>query len=227
MDEALARLSDVPLTTIRRRQTVPADIEPLGKAVMRISQVVDRLGFVKGPYHLDRIAGAADDHQADLIVLDYAQRLDLPGRFNGMREKINALMGTMRQFADADIGIIAAAALTRSRDGKGRSSYDGKHLSLASFRESSELEYGADDAFLLYETEPGADHADPVRLMTLNHAKSRDGETKDLVLRFHRRFQRFEDAGTFNIAVKAVSSSTAARVKGAWSKSSGSSASGP
>ena len=47
-----------------------------------------------------------------------------------MREKINASMSIMRQLADAGIGILAAAALTRSRDGKGRSSYDGKHLSL-------------------------------------------------------------------------------------------------
>ncbi len=99
-----------------------------------------------------------------------------------MREKINALMSIMRQLADAGIGILAAAALTRSRDSKGRSSYDGKHLSLASFRESSELEYGCDDAFLLYPTEPDTDPDDPVRLMTLNHAKSRDGETKDVVL---------------------------------------------
>ena len=45
--------------------------------------------------------------------------------------------------------------------------------------------------------EEDADPADPIRLMTLNHAKSRDGETKDVCLRFHRRFQKFEDAGPF------------------------------
>ena len=73
-----------------------------------------------------------------------------------MREKINALMSIVRQLADAGIGLLAAAALTRSRDSKGRSSYDGRHLSLASFRESSELEYGCDDAFLLYPTEDGS-----------------------------------------------------------------------
>ena len=155
LDRQLARLSGVPLTTIRRRQVVPDDVDKIRKAMTRISQVVPRLAFVKAPYTLDRIADAADDHGADLIVLDYAQRIEPPGRFNGMREKINALMSIMRQLADAGIGILAAAALTRSRDSKGRSSYDGKHLSLASFRESSELEYGCDDAFLLYPTEHG------------------------------------------------------------------------
>jgi hypothetical protein len=135
-----------------------------------------------------------------------------------MREKINALMGTMRQFADAGVGILSAAAPTRSRDGKGRSSYAGAHLSLASFRESSELEYGADDKFLLYPTNDEADPSDPVRLMTLGHAKSRDGETKTIVLRFHRRFQRVDDAGPFNLMVKAASPSPAARLGAAWNR---------
>jgi len=221
LDRQLARLSGIPLTTIRRRQVVPADHEKIGKALMRISQVIPRLAFVKAPYTLDRIADAAADHKADLIVLDYAQRIEPPCRFNGMREKINALMSIMRQLTDAGIGILAAAALTRSRDSKGRSSYDGKHLNLASFRESSELEYGCDDAFLLYPAEPDADPNEPVRLMTLNHAKSRDCETKDVILKFHRRFQKFEDAGHWNATVKGSSSSPLDRVKGIWAKSGG------
>ena len=99
-------------------------------------------------------------------------------------------------------------------------------LSLASFRESSELEYGCDDAFLLYPTEADADPEEPVRLMTLNHAKSRDGETKDVVLKFHRRFQKFEDAGLWNRSAKGSSPSPAERVKGIWAKSGGNGADG-
>jgi replicative DNA helicase len=217
LDRQLARLSGVPLTTIRRRQVVPDDHDKIGKALARIRQVVHRLAFVKAPYTLDRIGDAAADHDADLIVLDYAQRIDPPGKFNAMREKINALMSIMRQLADAGVGILAAAALTRSRDSKGRSSYDGKFLNLASFRESSELEYGCDDAFLLYPTEPDADPDEPVRLMKLNHAKSRDSETKDVVLKFHRRFQRFEDAGPWTTTTVGGSSpSPFAQANGRW-----------
>jgi replicative DNA helicase len=224
LDRQLARFSGVPLTTIRHHQIGPDDIEPIGKAVVKISQVVPRLGFVKAPYDLDRIADAADNHAADLIVLDYVQRIDSPGRFNGMRERINGLMSFMRLMTDAGVGILAAAALTRSRDSKGRSSYHGKHLSLASFRESSELEYGADDCFLLYPTEENADPAEPVRLMTLNHAKSRDGETKNIVLKFHSRFQLFEDAGPWSMMAEAASASPAStgnRAKAAWANSGG------
>jgi replicative DNA helicase len=221
LDRQLARLSGVPLTAIRRRQVVLDDYGKLRNGITRIGQVVPRLGFVKAPYTLDRVAEAADDHAADLIVLDYLQRFTTPGKFTGMREKINAVMDIARRTADAGIGILAAAALTRSRDGKGRSSYDGRHLSLASFRESSELEYGADDAFLLYPADEGADPADPIRLMRLNHAKSRDGETKDVILKFHRRFQAFEDAGCWNVPVKGPSPSPASRARGTWTKSRG------
>lgn len=224
LDRQLSRLSGVPLTNIRKRRFDPDDPAKLAKGFERVRRVLDRIAFVEGPNDLDRVAGAVDNFAADLVVLDYVQRIRPPGRHASMRDQINALMDTLRLYANAGVGIIAAAALTRSRDGKGRSSYDGKHLGLASFRESSELEYGADDAFLLYPTEPDADPNEPVRLVTLSHQKSRDGETKDVVLKFHRRFQKFEDAGPWNMTAKGSSPSpspTANRVKATWSDTSG------
>jgi hypothetical protein len=67
---------------------------------------------------------------------------------------------------------------------------------------TSELEYGADDAFLLYPTEPDADPNEPVRLVSLSHQKSRDGETQDVVLKCHCRFQAFESAGPWTTTAK-------------------------
>ena len=48
LDRQLARLSGVPLTTIRRRQVVPDDVEKIDKAMTQISQVVPRLGVRQG-----------------------------------------------------------------------------------------------------------------------------------------------------------------------------------
>jgi replicative DNA helicase len=192
LDRQLARLSGVPLSWIRKR-TVSAreDLKNIGIAKAQIQKLSERLSFVRGPYTIQRTSEAADAFMADLVVVDYAQRIGIEGKFTGAREKTNALTSHMREMADCGIGIIAAAALTRSKDGKGRSSYDGKHLSLASFRESSELEYACDDAFLLFPTDPAADPDLPDRAMTLAHVKSRDGETKTVELTFHRRFQQF------------------------------------
>src|SRR5262249_12436599 len=76
------------------------------------------------------------------------------------------------------------AAVARSRDNKGRSSYAGDALGLASFRESSELEFGADDAFILAPDDEDGE------TVTLRHLKARNGEPCDLRLLFDRRYER-------------------------------------
>jgi replicative DNA helicase len=93
-------------------------------------------------------------------------------------------MDFLRQFADAGTAVVVISAIGRTRDSKGRSSYAGEGLTLASFRESSELEFGCDDAFIL--TPDDSDN-----LVTLRHLKSRHGDTQDLPLAFDRRLQRF------------------------------------
>jgi hypothetical protein len=55
-------------------------------------------------------------------------------------------MSYLRQFADADVAMLVVSAVSRAKDAKGRSSYSGEGLNLASFRESSEREFGCDDA---------------------------------------------------------------------------------
>jgi replicative DNA helicase len=66
----------------------------------------------------------------------------------------------------------------------------GDALNLASFRESSELEFGAEDAFL-----PVKD-GDDDQAVTLRHLKARHTEARDLTLHFDRACQRFTPAAT-------------------------------
>ncbi len=174
LDRQLARLSGVPLSRILRREYEPMDAYRLTKGFERIRAVVDRIAFVQGPYDLARVADVADEFEADLLVFDYLQRFDVAGRHNGLREKINAQMSMLRQFAASGVGIIAAAALTRSKDSAGRSSYGGKHLGMASFRESSELEYGCDEAFLLFahRRRREVEEDESIQRMMLAHVKS-------------------------------------------------------
>src|SRR5262249_2116283 len=70
------------------------------------------------------------------------------------------------------------------------SSY-GEGLTLASFRETSELEYGADDAFIVAPDD--GEGASPSRVV-LKHLKSRNGETRDIALTFDKPRQRFNPA---------------------------------
>ena len=99
---------------------------------------------------------------------------------------MNRMMDYLRQFASAGAAVIVISAVGRSRDRAGRSSYASEGLSLASFRESSELEFGADDALILAPID--VDDPDKVRLA---HLKARHGMqvTQDFV--FDRRVQSF------------------------------------
>jgi replicative DNA helicase len=97
-------------------------------------------------------------------------------------------MSYLRQFADAGAAVVVVAAVGRTKDKAGRSSYAGDGLSLASFRESSELEFGADDAFILIP--------DDETTVTLRHLKARHGECRDLRLTFDRTHQSFTVADT-------------------------------
>lgn len=65
------------------------------------------------------------------------------------------------------------------------SSYDPNGLGLASFKESGELEYGADSAYLL------APDANGGNAVTLRCLKDRNGESLDIALHFDRHRQRF------------------------------------
>lgn len=189
LDRQLARLSGINLKTIRHRNFDAEHADRLDQALNTLESIGERLAFVRPPFDLANVAASADAFRADLLLLDYIQRVPPPGNHADKRASVNSTMDFLRQFADNDVGLIVVAAVGRTKDSRGRSSYDGNGLNLASFRESSELEFGADSAFILVPEE-----ADTVRL---KHLKARHSETKDLVLNFHRATQRFEDADSF------------------------------
>lgn len=188
LDRQLARLSGVPLDAVQRRQFDADHGDRIDQAMRTLEAVADRLAFCRPPFTLDNIAASADAFRGDLIVVDYAQRIVPPGRHADTRAAVNSLMNYLRQFADAGCGLIVCAAVGRTKDKKGRSSYDGDGLNLASFRESSELEFGADDAYILA---PDADCLYDTVAVKAKHLKARHSRPKDLDLTFHRSLQRF------------------------------------
>lgn len=215
LDRQLARLSGVDLTTIRYRRLTAAHAERIDQGINTLDEIADRLAFVAPPFNLANVAAAADAFGAGLLVLDYLQRIAPPGDHGDKRGSVDAMMNYLRQFADAGAAVIALSAVGRTKDRAGRSSYDGDGLNLASFRESSELEFGADDAFIL-TPDPKTDD-----VVILRHLKARHTEAKDVELRFDRRLQRFtplgppstkppRDAGKLQAALKAMWNSTAA-----------------
>lgn len=213
LDRQLARLSGIDLDAIRFRRLGPEHAERIGQALETLEPLAERLAFVRPPFNLANVAATADAFGAELLLLDYVQRIPPPGDHADKRGAVNAMMDYLRQFADAGVAVLAVAAVGRTRDAKGRSTYDGDGLNLASFRESSELEYGADSAFMLTPDAEGDG------LVTLRCLKNRYGATGDIALRFEPHLQRFTpiasdvapaDKGKLQAALAALWDRTAA-----------------
>lgn len=217
LDRQLARISGIDLTSIRDRAVEATHMDRIDAAMVSIEPVVERLSFVTAPFDLGNVAEVVDATGADILMLDYIQRIkpaaQVGGKASDRRGDVDATMDYLRQFAEAGMAVFVIAAVARTKNKKGQSSYDADGLGLASFRESSELEFGADDAFLLV---PDKDDRDAV---VLKHLKARHGEPRDLSLEFDRSLQRFTalDAGMPGKTAFAVNQQDIDRkLKDAW-----------
>ena len=192
LDRQLARLSGVSLKTIRYREIKPHHADRIDAAMNSLDEISNRICFVRPPFDLGNVAATADAFApltggGDLlIVLDYIQRISPPGIYGDKRGSIDASMNYLRQFADAGAALMVIASVGRQKNSRGGSSYDSDSLDLASFKESGELEFGADDAFILAPCKK----LHGVR--QLKHLKSRHGECRDLYLKFDGARQSFE-----------------------------------
>jgi replicative DNA helicase len=190
LDRQLARLSGIDLTLIRHRRLAADHGGRIDQALHTLEPLAERLAFCRPPFGLASVAGVADEFGARLLLLDYVQRIGPPGEQGDRRGAIDKTMDYLRQFADNGVAVIVVSAVGRGKDRKGRSSYADDALSLASYRESSELEYGCDDAFLLVPDPKAAGR------VTLKHLKSRNSEPRDVALIFDARHQRFTPVAT-------------------------------
>lgn len=193
LERQLSRLSGVRLDDIQTRKLNPNQKKGLKESFADLDRISERLVYVQSPMTLDNVANAADFIDADLIVLDYIQRIQPKGQHSDRRGSVDATMDSLRQFAAAGCSVLALSAVGRSKDSRGRSSYSGDGLSLASFRESSELEFGADDAYMLVPANGAdADSTDEVVDVSLRQLKSRYGKPDQIDLSFNRSIQSFD-----------------------------------
>jgi replicative DNA helicase len=186
MDRQLARLSGIGAEVIRHRRFTEEHADRLDRGLATVETFAERIAFLEPPFNLENVAHAADAHGADVVVLDYVQRILPPGDVADPRLRANAVMDMLRQFAGQGCAVIALSAVGRSRDSAGRSSYAAGTLSLASFRDSGELEFGADDAYVLAPV-----NDDQPNVVRLSHLKCRHGAQRSVDLRFDRARQSF------------------------------------
>lgn len=197
LERALARVSGVSLSRIRKRELDEQEAERLEDGFATVATFADRLAFVDAPFSMSNLAATLDAFAPGspaIVVGDYVQRIAPPTRGKGEdgRVAINATMSLLREFASNGCGVIVCSSLSRSKDRQGRSTYAGEHLGLASFRESGEVEFAADSAYLLVRDERR--RGDPSDRL-LRCVKNRHGREAELPLGFDGSLQRFTVAG--------------------------------
>ena len=128
-----------------------------------------------------RLVGVlSDEGSLGLVIVDYLQLIDAPAGIRQRRLQVEAVSEGLKALTlDHAVPVLCLSSLSRPPDGKAPT--------LASLRESGNLEHDADTVILLHrrhEMEP---------LTECIVAKSRNGRTGMVELYFRGEFLRFEE----------------------------------
>ncbi len=204
VERVAARLAAVPLTAIADRTLTADELGRVRAAVAALEPVAGRLAFLQPPYALEHVAAAGTAFGANVLAVDYIQRFTVGDAAKDKREQLETAATVLRRFCDAGAAVLVASAVSRQKSNTG-STYKG--LNLASFRGSSELEYGCDGAYLFT---PG-DGA----TITLTCEKNRYGLVADIVTAFDPTTQTFAPAPS---GLNGFDAATPARPRGSKAK---------
>ena len=135
VERQLSRLAAIPFTNIMRGK-FEGDQEEKFRAKNEEFRDLN-IQFDSQANEVEPIYDFCEKHRPDLVLLDYVQRFS--SSYLMPQQNASAVtMQTARRIADLGIAVIVISALNRD-------SYGGSN-GISSFRGTSELEYGADDA---------------------------------------------------------------------------------
>ncbi|HBJ35829.1 MAG TPA: hypothetical protein DDZ51_13995 [Planctomycetaceae bacterium] len=179
------RLTRIKSDYIRFGNLSVADMAMIESAALTLRQSMARLSVYEDP----SIESLNDlmDKTPGLVVVDYLQKFAPPEK--DIRSGVGLVMSILRQLAKQGHAVLALSAT--KRDAKGN--HNSQELSLSSFKESGEVEYQADSAYVLRDD---GDHNGLtfVRKVTLGHVKNRHGAKVDRELIFDMPAMRFDAA---------------------------------
>lgn len=167
--QAVARAANIPLTAVQNEQLTKQQVEMLMTAAESM-QDMSRVWMCEKDS--DSLRRMVKEHQPGLVMIDYLQKLEISkGHRLDDRQRVAVACAVARDIADGGAAVLLVAAVSRQKDKSGKSGYAG--LDLASFRDSSAIEYCADSAYILHR-EPSSCEA------RLQCVKNRYGPVEDV-----------------------------------------------
>lgn len=189
LERQVSRLSGIAYEDIARRVGFTGRTHLINSAFATLESIGDRMAFMGPPFSIEHVVDAVRMMQPRILVLDYIQRLSCCDGVADNRVRLNSIMHETRVIASAGVSVVLISAVARTPSKKG-GGYNPNELGMGSFRESSEVEYGADDAFVMVE-EGDSDAMTGCRTVVMKHVKSRNHRRCDIRLEFDGSIQRF------------------------------------
>jgi replicative DNA helicase len=197
IERQISRLSAIELADITARRDLLMKKSFIDPALATLGSIEDRLFFMGEAFTMDSVLECIAAVEPSIVVLDYLQRIECCEGVADTRQRLNMLISQARGIAAAGISVVLVSAVGRTSSKK-NGGYNGKELGLASFRESSEIEYGVDDAFVMVNS--GTDDLpDGRRVVELRHVKSRNHRPVHLKFEFDGAIQRFKFVGELEV----------------------------
>ncbi len=123
------------------------ELERVNTAAGLLAPRLQRVAVLREPCNVLQLAKLRDQTPG-LLIVDYIQKF-APGDRDA-RQGVNEVMAVLRMLAKAGWAVAGLSATKRDPNGK----HSAKELSLSSFRESGEIEYNADSAYVLQDNGP-------------------------------------------------------------------------
>ncbi len=178
MRKELSRRASISQKKLRFGDLDDIEKQILERAVTDLKPIVSRMESLDEPCVLIQLERLLDQ-EPGLLILDYLQKYAPPGE---TKAGITSVMQVLRRFARAGWAVLALSATARTV-AKGGSGHDSSKLNQASFRDSSEIEFNSDAAYILCDKEPeGSRNA--IRHTELVCFKNRFGEKESRKLTF-------------------------------------------
>jgi len=182
----LARRSRVSAAKMNkgRDELTSRELEALFDAYENLSPAIKRTRHMLPPFSCEEL-GELSLVDPGILIVDYLQKFRSAA--SDARAGVDEVMTCLRELALQGWAVLALSATTRSNGKKG--GHDPEGLSLSSFKESGEIEFNADAAYVLRNKSES--HAS-VKDIDLDCVKNRAGPLTLLELRFSGELMRFE-----------------------------------
>jgi replicative DNA helicase len=182
-----ARRAGVSHSTIRSGMEAHSNDEAnaVFEAFEKIAPVIKRTHHMVPPFSCEELGELALVSPPGILLVDYLQKFR--SATVDSRAGVDEVVTCLRELALQGWAVLALSATTRGNGKKGGHDPDG--LSLSSFKESGEIEFNADAAYVLRDK---SDSHDAIKNIDLDCVKNRSGQHTLLELSFDGDLMRFE-----------------------------------